>query len=171
MGGANEICTDKTGTLTTGKMTIQKVYVNDTVYSTENVMEHMNEEQKNEILLACVHNVKLEFVHETGTFRGNSTDKAILNALQNVWKLDAENQCKQFENEQKRGENGRVIITIPFNSDRKRMTTAYRMEDGSVRLYVKGTPNVVIPLCNYYYDKHQKLKQLTEDSRAKILNE
>jgi P-type E1-E2 ATPase len=37
MGGAEEICTDKTGTLTTGKMEVDKVYVNGKTYSAKDV--------------------------------------------------------------------------------------------------------------------------------------
>lgn len=35
MGGANEICTDKTGTLTTGKMTLIECWVNDATHKTD----------------------------------------------------------------------------------------------------------------------------------------
>jgi P-type E1-E2 ATPase len=35
MGGANEICTDKTGTLTKNQMTVKAFYVNDTVIKGE----------------------------------------------------------------------------------------------------------------------------------------
>jgi P-type E1-E2 ATPase len=37
MGGAEEICTDKTGTLTTGKMEVDKVYVNCKIVNAEDV--------------------------------------------------------------------------------------------------------------------------------------
>lgn len=44
-------------------------------------------------------------------------------------------------------------MTVPFNSERKRMTTAVKLENGKVRVFVKGTPAVVMPACNYFYDK------------------
>ena len=47
MGGANEICTDKTGTLTQNKMTVMALYSEETVYTTENI-----ENLKNRNLLA-----------------------------------------------------------------------------------------------------------------------
>jgi P-type E1-E2 ATPase len=43
MGGANEICTDKTGTLTTGKMTLIECWINGQTYKAGNALESTTE--------------------------------------------------------------------------------------------------------------------------------
>ena len=61
-------------------------------------------------------------------------------------------------------------MTVPFNSERKRMTTAVRLENGKVRVFVKGTPAVMMPACNYFYDKDQTLCRLTDEKKEQILS-
>lgn len=43
---------------------------------------------------------------------------------------------------------GFIEFQIPFNSTRKRQTTAIRMKNGKVRVFVKGGPEIVIEHCN-----------------------
>ena len=48
----------------------------------------------------------------------------------------------------------KLMTMIPFSSERKRMTVAYRLpgEDGTVRVVVKGAPEYIIPVCTKELD-------------------
>jgi len=43
---------------------------------------------------------------------------------------------------------GRIVMEIPFDSKRKRQTTAVRLEGGGVRLFVKGATEAIVVLCS-----------------------
>jgi len=58
-------------------------------------------------------------------------------------------------------------MTVPFSSDRKRMTTAVKLDNGKIRLFIKGTPAKLMPFCEYVEfcqaDKEGEKRLLTED--------
>jgi magnesium-transporting ATPase (P-type) len=51
------------------------------------------------------------------------------------------------------------------------MTTAVRQSNGNVRVYVKGTPNIILPMCSKYYDASSKEVNLTDKMRQNILSQ
>lgn len=105
-------------------------------------------DQQKEILIACMHNNVATYSKAgDGTIQisGNPTDTAILKALRTTWKMNAEQEQENFK---KIKEDGETIFITPFNSTRKRMTTAVRQADGSVKVFVKGTPNLILPKCS-----------------------
>lgn len=169
MGGAEEICTDKTGTLTTGKMIVVKTWINDEIVNVSDVTKKLSQPQLNELLLACMHNTDSSYVQTAqGTeIRGNNTDNAILRALKDDWKLDSEKEQETFKTIKA---DKKTIFITPFNSTRKRMTTAIRLDNGNVRLYVKGSAGVVLPMCGEYYDKQGKLVKLADDKKKLVLS-
>ena len=65
------------------------------------------------------------------------------------------------------------IKEIPFDSDRKRMTTVHKLEaglDGSYHISItKGAPKEVMELCSDYYDNQGMIKSLTATERQAIL--
>ena len=65
------------------------------------------------------------------------------------------------------------IKEIPFDSDRKRMTTVHKLEsglDGSQHISItKGAPKEVMELCSDYYDNQGMIKSLTATERQAIL--
>ena len=65
------------------------------------------------------------------------------------------------------------IKEIPFDSDRKRMTTVHKLEsglDGSYHISItKGAPKEVMDLCSDYYDNQGMIKSLTATERQAIL--
>ena len=65
------------------------------------------------------------------------------------------------------------IKEIPFDSDRKRMTTVHKLEsglDGSYHISItKGAPKEVMELCSDYFDNQGMIKSLTATERQAIL--
>jgi magnesium-transporting ATPase (P-type) len=86
--------------------------------------------------------------------------------LKDTWNLEAVVEQDKFK---KLKEIGRVLLTVPFSSLRKRMTTVVKQDNGKIRLFIKGTPAKILPFCNYYYNDGD-LSRLTDEKREEILS-
>ncbi len=131
IGCVNIICSDKTGTLTENKMTVQKIYTNGTLIEPENL--------KDEVLLNnyCINsNANVSLEDGTWSFIGNPTECSLLVAAQ-----------KAGMDYQKRRHDADVVRVFPFSSQNKDMSTIVR-EDGKTILYTKGNPEKILSLCS-----------------------
>ena len=136
LGSASVICSDKTGTLTQNRMTLTKVWV-DGAGQPEDVGSHNSPEAKNLLLcgaLCCDGSVVFG---DDGTEQhlGDPTETAILVAAHK----------NGLEQEQLRQAYPRVA-EIPFDSDRKLMTSVHQM-DGKIVVIVKGAFDVMASRC------------------------
>lgn len=166
MGGANEICTDKTGTLTKNQMTVKEIYFLDTVYT--GVPDHFNTLPRNELLAEGVLfncSARIER-NEFGALetKGNCTEQGLIAYL-----MEAGVQADQII----RQKDDRVLQVIPFNSKRKRACTAVRhpTKENLVRVFVKGAPEIVLELCESYFDKDGQVQDITKAQRDRIVND
>jgi len=163
MGGANEICTDKTGTLTQNNMTVKGIYAEGQVHElADGGFDLKNSSSLREIVESVVFNVSAGFVFDADTnqerLEGNVTECGMLKYLVHSGvEVKAELAAKEGKEEWK----------IPFNSTRKRATAAFRRDDGSVRVYCKGAPEIVINYCSNYHSA-DGLTALDEDKKASI---
>ena len=108
LGSASVICSDKTGTLTQNKMTVLKFFANGKLSDLENVTE-LDEEGKR-VTNACMlcNDTKIS---EDGTLTGDPTETALVDmGLKLKYTSDIYNEMPR-------------IAEIPFDSDRKLMTT------------------------------------------------
>ena len=112
MGGANEICTDKTGTLTINQMTVKKLYVGQRVIDGD-------ESSKDKIpfmedLSQCVLFNCSARIEQGNKALGNCTEVGLINYLM-LAGVKANEVIEEKE--------GNILQMIPFNSKRKRATT------------------------------------------------
>ena len=142
IGCVNIICSDKTGTLTENKMTVQKIYTNGELIEPEQL--------NNPILLNnyCI-NSNANVSREDGnwSFIGNPTECSLLVAAH-----------KAGTDYQKLRHDADVIRVFPFSSQNKDMSTVVR-ENGRTVLYTKGNPEKILSLCS----------DISEEERAKNL--
>ena len=129
LGACEVICTDKTGTLTQNKMQVKNVFVNGG-FSKFNNINYAEKELLNCMVLcndAKIYN---------GISTGDPTETALIEfAL--THKIDK----NQFDKDFKR------INEIPFDSDRKLMSTMHIIDDCNV-VYTKGAPDQLIKKCS-----------------------
>lgn len=135
LGGASVICSDKTGTLTQNRMTLVKAYI-DGQSSTEDIDTDNSSEVKNLLkyaTLCCDGSVVFHGTEEQHI--GDPTETAIvLAAHRNGLTKEALNKSYPRLGE------------IPFDSDRKLMTTIHNM-DGKLIAIVKGAFDVMSSRC------------------------
>ena len=173
LGSTSVICSDKTGTMTKGEMTVQRAYVNgQTLKITGIGYEPKGEFQlkgktaapdlnMNLLLKAAVlcNDSNLEKDEKTSkwTVKGDPTEGALVVAAQKAG-VSKEEMEKQLPR----------VSEVPFSSERKRMTTIHALENGKVA-YMKGAPEVVLALCSKIF-LDGKVQPLTQEHRTKLLN-
>ncbi len=155
LGCAMVICSDKTGTLTQNEMTVRKIFVDNHLldvtgggydptghifYQNEEVLLEQNPDLKLLLMIAALCNdaslVRDPENKDTWKIIGDPTEGALLTAAgkKNLWKEDLELQFPR-------------IGEVPFDSDRKRMTTIHPV-DGKILAYVKGAPERILKECS-----------------------
>jgi Ca2+-transporting ATPase len=151
LGSTSVICSDKTGTMTKGEMTVQRIYVNDLDIKVTGIGyaptgEFLFEDKavssddlKTLLKVAALCNdSSLEKHMKTGTWtvKGDPTEGALIVAAKKagIYKEELEQQEPR-------------IAEIPFSSERKRMTTIHAAQ-GRKNAYMKGAPEVVLERCN-----------------------
>jgi Ca2+-transporting ATPase len=151
LGCTSVICSDKTGTMTKGEMTVQRLYVNGQTLKVTGIgYEPQGEFQLEEKIVVPDENLKtllkaavlcndsnLEKDAQTGKWiiKGDPTEGALVVAAKKagIGKEELENQEPR-------------VAEVPFSSERKRMTTIHALQ-GKKIAYMKGAPEVVLERC------------------------
>ena len=162
LGSATVVCCDKTGTLTLNKMTVTHVAVgNDFLEGyatkTEELVSRYPEAVYRDLLAAsalCV-NAKKD-PDNPDNILGDPTEGALV-LLAEKFGINAEDYEESHER----------LFEQPFDSDRKRMTSLNRMEEGLVA-YTKGAVDELLPLCTQYRTA-DGVRPMTDADRESIL--
>jgi len=172
LGCTTVICSDKTGTLTKGEMTVRKIFTGGrTIEVTGAGYAPVGEfkgydvaaAMKSEIIrtflmggLLC-NDASMEKVDGKWTIKGDPTEGALVVAAAKANLHQAEVRLENPRTEE-----------IPFSSERKRMTTINQMKEGKTVAFTKGAPEVVLEQCSHVL-KDGGIKELNEAEKKQIL--
>ncbi|KAK7313767.1 hypothetical protein VNO77_38965 [Canavalia gladiata] len=146
MGLASYICLDKTGTLTTNHMVVDKIWISGNVVemkgdkSGRKLKTTISEGVLNILLQAIFQNNASEMVRDKQgktTILGTPTDSALLE-LGFLLGGDFDVQCSLYKK----------LKVEPFNPVLKKMTVLVSLPDGGERAFCKGAPEVILKMCD-----------------------
>lgn len=146
LGSIEVICSDKTGTITQNKMKVQEVYYNNKICS-------YNDLDKKNILLSIM-------------ALNNDTEKSNNNYIGDPTEIALYEACEECLNINKLINNNKRIDELPFDSNRKMMSTINKNENNFI-LYTKGSFDSIIKHCLYIYEDNN-IKELTKEDINKL---
>lgn len=151
LGSVSVICSDKTGTLTQNKMTVEDYYVDGRRIPAGDIdLSVCNEEKLLIFSMLCNDSVNAD-----GQEIGDPTETALINVGSRLG-TDASEIRKRFPRQSE----------IPFDSDRKLMSTQHRI-DGAEIIVVKGAVDVLLGRMSSIRTG-ETVRDITEDDRLKI---
>jgi Ca2+-transporting ATPase len=169
LGATTIICSDKTGTLTKGEMTVRKIHVNDKMVDVTGAgYEPKGDFLVNEVnvnpngdpdltLLLKASTLCSNASYDGKNVLGDTTEGALIVAAAKAG-MTKENLEKDYSRLQE----------VPFTSERKRMTTVYKSPNGEIFSYVKGAVETILDRSKGIF-KDGKTINLTKYEKEKIL--
>ncbi len=164
LGSTDVICSDKTGTLTKGEMTVRNIYVNGEIgqvegtgYGTDGSIAFKKDAPSLGTLL------------ELGVLCNNASlgDQAIIGDPTEGSLLVAASK-HNIDTEQLLKENAR-LNEIPFSSERKFMSTLHKQPDKSYLVASKGAVEVILTHCSHYLDSKGNRQPITKTYKDHIV--
>ena len=154
LGCVSVICSDKTGTLTQNKMTVQKIYLDHTAIMPEALQ--INNQLHRYLMYDAILNNDARM--DDGKVIGDPTESALLEMVRKCG-VDDDFFRGAMERQQE----------LPFDSDRKLMSTVYALH-GVPTLLTKGAPDVLLERAVYLREK-QGIRRMTEEDRTEIIEQ
>lgn len=174
LGSVTVICTDKTGTITKGEMTVNKLWVKDRVvevsglgynpvgdFTRDSQPLHEDETESLEKMLeiaALCNGAKVDPPNKRNrnwSVIGDPTDGALLVAA-----------LKYGMNIEDELEERPVVDILPFSFERKRMTTVHEL-NGNALVYTKGAPRSILDVCSKVFSDG-KIEDLNQENMSLI---
>ena len=154
LGCCEVICSDKTGTLTLNQMTVKELYtLNTNLFSADKQLGDTDAEKQ---LLNCMVLCNDTVINEGNKLVGDPTETALIayaRYLNNVDPLAMRNSMERVEE-------------IPFDSDRKLMTTVNLLDNKKVS-FTKGAVDMLLDKCTKILDKNV-VRDITANDIDKI---
>lgn len=147
LGSTSVIATDKTATLTEGKMVVREII--------SKISDNNSEENNKNFILKAATLIAEAFIEnpeekkENWIVRGRPTDKALLEAG-----IKAGINKQDFEKYK--------LLELPFNSERKFSGVIYNENEQSI-LYILGAPEKILNICNLDNEERKQLEEKLEE--------
>ena len=169
LGATTVICSDKTGTLTKGEMTVRKIFSNDKVVDVTGVgyeskgdflVDGSRKDPKEDVGLGLLLRASIlcsNASYDGKSVIGDTTEGALIVAAAKAG-MTKENLKSAYPR----------VKEVPFTSERKRMTTVHKSPEGKVFAYAKGAPETILELCDRLLKDGKPIK-LSEREKKHIL--
>jgi Ca2+-transporting ATPase len=167
LGCTTVICSDKTGTLTKGEMTVRRIFaggrtieVSGVGYAPEGTFSPALSEGSVQLLLKgglLCSDAALVEAEGRWSIKGDPTEGAlvVLAVKAGLHQEETRLECPRIEE-------------LPFSSERKRMTTIHTVDGGRRLAFTKGAPEVILERCSALLNGDER-RALADGDRAKIL--
>jgi len=169
LGAVTVICSDKTGTLTKGEMTVREIYVDKNMIEVTGV----GYEPKGEFLLEGKpvkpeEEQGLSLILKAATLCSNAQcdGKSVIGDTTEGALIVAAAKYGSIKEELEKG--APRVHEVTFTSERKRMTTVHKSGEEGLIAYVKGAPELILERCTSVIVRG-RIKKLDQKTRKEII--
>ncbi|EFC49956.1 predicted protein [Naegleria gruberi] len=177
MGGANNICSDKTGTLTLNQMRVTHAYFGGRYFGDQlgSLLSTLSSNILQILIDGIVVNSKANLVknednkNKEYATQGSKTEAALLLLI--VKHLNQTIDSYRERRSDLMSEERGCHLQLPFSSKLKRMSTLIPNPDGDTkyRLFTKGASEIVVKLCSKYMRSDGSLETMTKEKEQEIV--
>nr|XP_036668892.1 plasma membrane calcium-transporting ATPase 2 isoform X3 [Drosophila suzukii] len=170
MGNATAICSDKTGTLTTNRMTVVQSYICEKLCKVlptlSDIPQHVGNLITMGISVNSAYTSNIMGGHNPGDLPiqvGNKTECALLGFVQGLG--------VKYQSIRDEITEDKFTRVYTFNSVRKSMGTVIPRPNGGYRLYTKGASEIIMKKCAFIYGHEGTLEKFTRDMQERLIRE
>ncbi|XP_037540980.1 plasma membrane calcium-transporting ATPase 3b [Nematolebias whitei] len=170
MGNATAICSDKTGTLTTNRMTVVQTFIGDVhhrvIPDPGQVTPRTLDLLVNAIAINSAYTSKILPPDVEGGLAkqvGNKTECGLLGFV-----LDLQ---RDYAPVREQVPEEKLYKVYTFNSVRKSMSTVIKLPDGTFRLYSKGASEIMLKKCSYVLDANGEPRSFRPRDRDEMVKQ